>query len=98
MMAGIEKFDTEAKPTRRCGFGAPGQLLFVTAPQVVATNRDFMEYIVPAQLAAKDDELKEIAPHMTRAAVLRDPALAAGIGQFAATAQLVGESVHTMPW
>ena len=27
---------------------------------------------------------KEIAPHMTRAAVLRDPALAAGIGQFAA--------------
>jgi putative tryptophan/tyrosine transport system substrate-binding protein len=28
--------------------------------------------------------LKEIAPQMTRAAVLRDPALAAGIGQFAA--------------
>jgi putative ABC transport system substrate-binding protein len=28
--------------------------------------------------------LKDIAPHMTRAAVLRDPALAAGIGQFAA--------------
>src|SRR5262249_50293917 len=28
--------------------------------------------------------LKENAPHMTRAAVLRDPALAAGIGQFAA--------------
>ncbi len=28
--------------------------------------------------------LKEIAPHMTRAVVLRDPALAAGIGQFAA--------------
>jgi putative tryptophan/tyrosine transport system substrate-binding protein len=28
--------------------------------------------------------LKEIAPPMTRAAVLRDPALAAGIGQFAA--------------
>ncbi len=28
--------------------------------------------------------LKEIAPHMTRAAVLRDPTLAAGIGQFAA--------------
>src|SRR5262249_12856740 len=28
--------------------------------------------------------LKEIAPHMTHAAVLRDPALAAGIGQFAA--------------
>ena len=28
--------------------------------------------------------LKEIAPHVTRAVVLRDPALAAGIGQFAA--------------
>jgi putative tryptophan/tyrosine transport system substrate-binding protein len=28
--------------------------------------------------------LKEIAPHLTRAAVLRDPAIAAGIGQFAA--------------
>jgi len=28
--------------------------------------------------------LKEIAPNLTRAAVLRDPALAAGIGQFAA--------------
>jgi putative ABC transport system substrate-binding protein len=28
--------------------------------------------------------LKEIAPHMKRTAVLRDPALAAGIGQFAA--------------
>src|SRR4051812_27443211 len=28
--------------------------------------------------------LKEIAPHVTRAAVLRDPAFASGIGQFAA--------------
>src|SRR6266700_7977562 len=28
--------------------------------------------------------LKEIAPHMTHAAVLRDPAIASGIGQFAA--------------
>ena len=28
--------------------------------------------------------LKEIAPHMTRAVVLRDPAIASGIGQFAA--------------
>jgi putative tryptophan/tyrosine transport system substrate-binding protein len=28
--------------------------------------------------------LKEISPHLTRVAVLRDPALAAGIGQFAA--------------
>jgi ABC-type uncharacterized transport system substrate-binding protein len=28
--------------------------------------------------------LREVVPHMTRAAVLRDPALAAGIGQFAA--------------
>ena len=28
--------------------------------------------------------LKQIAPGMTRAAVLRDPAIASGIGQFAA--------------
>ena len=28
--------------------------------------------------------LKQIAPRMTRAAVLRDPAVASGIGQFAA--------------
>jgi len=28
--------------------------------------------------------LKELAPNVTRAAVLRDPSLAAGIGQFAA--------------
>jgi putative ABC transport system substrate-binding protein len=36
-------------------------------------------------LAAKWLELlKEIAPHATRAAVLRDPAIAAGVGQFAA--------------
>jgi hypothetical protein len=28
--------------------------------------------------------LKEVAPHVTRAAVLRDSTIAAGIGQFAA--------------
>jgi putative ABC transport system substrate-binding protein len=36
--------------------------------------------------------LKEIAPHMTRAAVLRDPALASGIGQFAAIQSMVSSS------
>jgi putative ABC transport system substrate-binding protein len=36
--------------------------------------------------------LKEIAPHTTRAAVLRDPAVVAGIGQFAVI-QSVAESV-----
>jgi putative ABC transport system substrate-binding protein len=36
--------------------------------------------------------LKEIAPHMTRAAVLRDPALAAGIGQFAAIQAMASSS------
>jgi putative ABC transport system substrate-binding protein len=36
--------------------------------------------------------LKEIAPHVTRAAVLRDPAVASGIGQFAAV-QAVAPSV-----
>jgi putative ABC transport system substrate-binding protein len=36
--------------------------------------------------------LKEIAPNVTRAAVLRDPALAAGIGQFAAIQALAPPS------
>jgi putative ABC transport system substrate-binding protein len=36
--------------------------------------------------------LKEFAPHMTRAAVLRDPALAAGIGQFAAIQSMASSS------
>jgi putative tryptophan/tyrosine transport system substrate-binding protein len=36
--------------------------------------------------------LKEIAPNMTRAAVLRDPALAAGIGQFAAIQSVASSS------
>jgi putative ABC transport system substrate-binding protein len=36
--------------------------------------------------------LKEIAPHITRAAVLRDPALAAGIGQFAAIQSMASSS------
>ncbi len=35
--------------------------------------------------------LKEIAPHVTRVAVLRDPSIAAGIGQFAAI-QATGET------
>jgi putative ABC transport system substrate-binding protein len=38
--------------------------------------------------------LKEIAPRMTRAAVLRDPAIASGIGQFAAL-QAVAPSLAT---
>jgi putative tryptophan/tyrosine transport system substrate-binding protein len=37
--------------------------------------------------------LKEIAPNLTRAAVLRDPALAAGIGQFAAIQALAPPSL-----
>ena len=36
--------------------------------------------------------LKEIAPNVTRAAVLRDPALAAGIGQFAAIQAMAPQS------
>ena len=36
--------------------------------------------------------LKEIAPHTTRVAVLRDPALAAGIGQFAAIQSMASSS------
>jgi putative ABC transport system substrate-binding protein len=37
--------------------------------------------------------LKEIAPNLTRIAILRDPALAAGIGQFAAIQAMVPPSV-----
>src|SRR2546423_4260875 len=37
--------------------------------------------------------LKEIAPSITRAAILRDPALAAGIGQFAALQALAPPSI-----
>jgi putative tryptophan/tyrosine transport system substrate-binding protein len=37
--------------------------------------------------------LKEIAPSVTRVAVLRDPALAAGIGQFAAIQALAPASL-----
>jgi putative tryptophan/tyrosine transport system substrate-binding protein len=37
--------------------------------------------------------LKQLAPSMTRAAVLRDPALAAGIGQFAAIQALAPPSI-----
>jgi putative tryptophan/tyrosine transport system substrate-binding protein len=37
--------------------------------------------------------LKEIAPSITRAAILRDPALAAGIGQFAAIQALAPPSI-----
>jgi len=38
--------------------------------------------------------LKEIAPNLTRAAVLRDPALAAGIGQFTAIQALAPSSLE----
>ena len=37
--------------------------------------------------------LKQLAPSMTRVAVLRDPALAAGIGQFAAIQTLAPPSI-----
>jgi putative ABC transport system substrate-binding protein len=37
--------------------------------------------------------LKELAPNLTRAAVLRDPSLAAGIGQFAAIQALAPPSL-----
>ena len=41
--------------------------------------------------------LKQLAPSMTRAAVLRDPALAAGIGQFAAIQALAPPSIAVEP-
>jgi putative tryptophan/tyrosine transport system substrate-binding protein len=46
-----------------------------------ATGFTLFEYIISGKWL---ELLKEIAPRMTRAAVLRDPAIASGIGQFAA--------------
>jgi ABC-type uncharacterized transport system substrate-binding protein len=46
-----------------------------------ATGFTVFEYAIGAKWL---ELLKEIAPRVTRAAVLRDPAIAAGIGQFAA--------------
>ena len=40
--------------------------------------------------------LKEIAPNLTRIAILRDPALAAGIGQFAAIQAMAPSYVEVM--
>src|SRR5271169_4321914 len=55
-----------------------------------ATGFTLFEY----SLSGKWLELfKEIAPHLTRIAVLRDPALAAGIGQFAAIQALAPASL-----
>jgi putative ABC transport system substrate-binding protein len=58
-----------------------GMVASLSRPGGNATGFVIFEYA----LAAKWLELlKEIAPEVTRAAVLRDPAIAAGIGQFAA--------------
>jgi putative ABC transport system substrate-binding protein len=62
---------------------------FVTSlarPGGNATGFIAFEYTIGAKWL---ELLKEIAPHVTRAAVLRDPSIASGIGQFAAI-QAVG--------
>jgi putative ABC transport system substrate-binding protein len=54
-----------------------------------ATGFTAFEYAISGKWL---EVLKEIAPHITRAAVLRDPALAAGIGQFAAIQSVASSS------
>jgi putative ABC transport system substrate-binding protein len=61
-----------------------------------ATGFIAFEYTIGAKWL---ELLKEIAPHLTRAAVLRDPSIASGIGQFAAiqAAGAVGIDLSVIP-
>jgi putative ABC transport system substrate-binding protein len=61
-----------------------------------ATGFIAFEYTIGAKWL---ELLKEIAPHLTRAAVLRDPSIASGIGQFAAiqAAGTVGIDLSVIP-
>ena len=54
-----------------------------------ATGFTAFEYVISGKWL---ELLKELAPHMTRAAVLRDSTLAAGIGQFAAIQSMASSS------
>jgi ABC-type uncharacterized transport system substrate-binding protein len=51
----------------------------------------------PAPQCRLSELLKEIAPGMTRAAVIRDPAITAGIGQFGAQAVAPSVGVEVTP-
>jgi putative ABC transport system substrate-binding protein len=70
-----------------------GFVLSLSRPEGNTTGFSSFEYSLSGKWL---ELLKQFAPNVTRAAVLRDPALAAGIGQFAAIqalapASLVGE-------
>jgi ABC-type uncharacterized transport system substrate-binding protein len=54
-----------------------------------ATGFTAFEYVISGKWL---ELLKQLAPHMTRAGVLRDSALAAGIGQFAAIQSMASSS------
>ena len=63
-----------------------GLVASLARPSGNTTGFALFEYAIAAKWL---ELLKEIAPHVTRTAVLRDPTIAAGIGQFAAI-QAVG--------
>jgi putative ABC transport system substrate-binding protein len=66
-----------------------GFVASMARPGGTTTGFSAFEYSVSAKWI---ELLKEIAPNVTRAAVLRDPALSAGIGQFAAIEALAPPS------
>jgi putative ABC transport system substrate-binding protein len=66
-----------------------GYVLSLSRPGGNTTGFSSFEYSLSGKWL---ELLKEIAPNVTRAAILRDPALAAGIGQFAAIQALAPPS------
>jgi putative tryptophan/tyrosine transport system substrate-binding protein len=66
-----------------------GFVLSLSRPGGNTTGFSLFEYSLSGKWL---ELLKEIAPNVTRAAILRDPALAAGIGQFAAIQALAPAS------
>jgi putative ABC transport system substrate-binding protein len=72
-----------------------GHVKSLSRPGGNATGFMMFEYSLCGKWLAL---LKEIAPHTTRAAVLRDPAVPAGIGQFAVIQSVAGSvGVDVMP-
>jgi putative tryptophan/tyrosine transport system substrate-binding protein len=68
-----------------------GYVLSLSRPGGNTTGFSSFEYSLSGKWL---ELLKEIAPNVTRAAILRDPALAAGIGQFAAIQALAPPSFN----
>ena len=69
--------------------GGAGFVASLAQPGGNATGFTIFEYSMSGKWL---EVLKEIAPRVTRAAVLRDPAVASGIGQFGAV-QIVAPSL-----